>query len=238
MAFMDRENYSRRRVLRTGGSLAVIAGLAGCSGNQGNDSGGGATQGNDSGGGATEKSSGGTSQGTDGTSQQGTNGTTALVDTPLTVVALSTTTDKYQLNVFGPNSPSQGFPQLVSSPYLVYDAEKDEYIYNLLKDVTVDGKTMTVTMADGFTWHNGDPVTAQDLVTQFKILKMSGLSHRVLGDASGVVESIEQSGDLTAEIMLTDELNPNIVINGFRIAYLANTWNDTKMPHPKVTKNR
>jgi len=86
---------------------------------------------------------------------------------------------------------------------------KTQEIRDNLASVTVDGDTMTIEMQEEYTWHNGDPVTADDIVTQMKIAKLMGSSRRI-GNAKGIVDSVQKTGERTIEISMPAELNPTV----------------------------
>jgi peptide/nickel transport system substrate-binding protein len=69
----------------------------------------------------------------------------------------------------------------------------------------VDGRRLTVSLSDEYTWHNGDPVVADDVLTQFKIEQHLG------GRTGRVWEEIEAPDESTVEFVLSGT-NPNIFV--------------------------
>ncbi|WP_436927502.1 ABC transporter substrate-binding protein [Halosimplex amylolyticum] len=70
-----------------------------------------------------------------------------------------------------------------------------------------EGTTVTVTIREDANWHNGDPVTAQDLVTQMR------LNRHVYGDSYNVwafTDSVQTTGEKTVELTLASAVNPKI----------------------------
>jgi peptide/nickel transport system substrate-binding protein len=73
-----------------------------------------------------------------------------------------------------------------------------------------EGTTCTITLREGATWHGGEPVTAQDYVTQQQ------LNRYVFGEEFGIwafVESVEASEEKTVEVTLSSKVNPTILKN-------------------------
>ncbi|MFC6964632.1 ABC transporter substrate-binding protein [Halocatena marina] len=107
-------------------------------------------------------------------------------------------------------------PQFVNTPYLNYNNQTGELTNYLLKDISVDGNTMTISIRDGFKWHDGTAVTADDVVTQYRLAYMSGDDPRgAAGNLENLFDSfdgIRKTGDLSAEFKLANELNEQTAI--------------------------
>ncbi|MEF8800855.1 MAG: ABC transporter substrate-binding protein [Halolamina sp.] len=72
-----------------------------------------------------------------------------------------------------------------------------------LEDWSVDSETFTLTIREDFNWENGDPVTARDLITQFRLQKKT---EAAIWDFA---ESVEQGDDeKTVVFNLESETNP------------------------------
>ena len=69
----------------------------------------------------------------------------------------------------------------------------------VFEDMTVEGDTLTIAVRDDVTWHSGEPVTAEDVVTQ---VKMDVFMNQPPAD---VVDSVEMASEREAEITLTTE---------------------------------
>lgn len=72
------------------------------------------------------------------------------------------------------------------------------------KQWSIDGDTMTISLRDQ-TWHNGDRVTANDVVVQFRLAKYEG---SLIWD---YLESVSAVDDSTVRFDLNGELNPIVV---------------------------
>lgn len=90
-----------------------------------------------------------------------------------------------------------------------------EYYPVGLADYTIDGDTLTVEVLDGLTWHNGDPVTAEDYVRSVQIGYIAGEN---VADRLDDVEDMYAEDDATAVFELNDTYNP--------VALLTNVLNE------------
>jgi peptide/nickel transport system substrate-binding protein len=71
----------------------------------------------------------------------------------------------------------------------------------------MDGTTATLTLNSEMSWASGDPVTAEDVVTQLRL-------EAVIGEQIGnFLESVEAVDDTTVELQLNEEFNPNVFID-------------------------
>ncbi|WP_254280608.1 ABC transporter substrate-binding protein [Haloarcula marina] len=85
---------------------------------------------------------------------------------------------------------------------------------NIFDDWSVDGTTMSITMREDFTWHNGDPVNADDVVTQLKLGVLFGSARRV-ANASGILEdysAIKKTGEYSLEAEMAAPVNPKLAM--------------------------
>ncbi|MFB6189883.1 MAG: ABC transporter substrate-binding protein [Halapricum sp.] len=89
--------------------------------------------------------------------------------------------------------------------FVAYNFQKQKFQMAGLEDWSVDGKTFTLTIREGLNWSNGEPVTAQDLVTQLKLAKNLGSA---IWDFT---ESVEKKGKKTVVLHLKKETNPQLL---------------------------
>lgn len=192
----DRTAISRRRLLAltAGGS---VAGLAGCSGEGGNgtdDAAGGLTTASES------TDSGSTEEGT--TSSEGDSESsgnvwvtrTATVPTDITWNPYQDGGDWYTLSLI------HGFGASLSR------RKPLKWVPFLAENWSLDGKTFTIEMHDGFTWHNGNPVTADDYRLQYEISDHMGFGKHgaPLPSIDGYPEAVD---DYTLEMTLKEEMS-------------------------------
>jgi len=87
--------------------------------------------------------------------------------------------------------------------FVAYNFETQEFEMVGLEDWSVDGETFTLTIRKDLNWDNGEPVTAQDLVTQFR------LEEKTSGAIWDFAESVEAGeDDKTVVFELEEETNP------------------------------
>lgn len=114
--------------------------------------------------------------------------------------------------VAGSNSDPWSIPSLIYEPYLNYNIPNDEITYNLIDELSIDGSTLTFSIKDGRTWSNGNPVTSEDVVTQFKIAKAAGGDPRLTQNSPGsLYNEVSQVDEQTVEVELTDEFNERLI---------------------------
>jgi peptide/nickel transport system substrate-binding protein len=82
----------------------------------------------------------------------------------------------------------------------------------LFDELSIEGTTMTITVTEGVTWHDGDPITASDVVTQ---VKMDIFMQQPPGD---VIETAQALNEREVEIDLKTE-NREIVLGTYAGRY-------------------
>lgn len=109
---------------------------------------------------------------------------------------------------YNPYNPGQ-FAELgiTVDPLFQYNWFTGEYHGRIGEDLTIDGTTATLTLNPDMSWADGDPVVAEDLVTQFQL-------EAVIGKPIGnYFESVEALDETTIEMKLTQEFNPEVFID-------------------------
>lgn len=78
----------------------------------------------------------------------------------------------------------------------------------ILEDWEVNDSHMDVFIDDRWTWQNGEPITAEDLITKWR------LDYHMLGESLmwSLSESVEVVDDLTARINYSEEVNENVLL--------------------------
>ncbi|WP_254273147.1 ABC transporter substrate-binding protein [Haloarcula marina] len=90
--------------------------------------------------------------------------------------------------------------------FAAYNFSTQEFEMAGLESWNIEGQTVTLTLRDDLTWDTGDPVTAGDVITQFKLMKKTGAT---LWDFADSVEQGED--DKTVVINLKRPSNPEII---------------------------
>jgi len=194
----------RRREILMGIGTVGAMGVAGCLGGGG----GGGTD-------TPDDSDGGSDGGSDG------DGSTTEPDT----VAMSDQT--YRINVptlSGASNAGYNFAGAAENVgpvdamlfdwAIIANSQTGELAPHIFDDWSIDGTTMSITMREDFTWHNGDPVTADDVVTQLKMAALFGSARRV-GSAGGIIDgytAVQKTGEYSVEAEMTGELNPELAM--------------------------
>ncbi|QLC34775.1 twin-arginine translocation signal domain-containing protein (plasmid) [Halarchaeum sp. CBA1220] len=181
----------RRTFLKLSG-VAGAAALAGCSSETPSDGDGTTT---------TSTTSGGDSGGTG--------------DQSLTVPGTYVPTNM-QWNSYAPSHYSNPGRAFVFDPFIFYNQKTDTIIPTLFQDWEKDGDTLTVTLREGVTWHDGEPVTAEDFVTKYTIDK--GFQYTIanyITDATAVDET-------TVEYSLAQSYRSDLLVLTF-----SGSWMNT-----------
>lgn len=86
------------------------------------------------------------------------------------------------------------------------------WIPMLVKDWSMNGKTFTMELNDGFTWHNGKNVTAEDIVMQYEICKFmeAGKHYAPLEALDGLPKA---TGSHSIKMTLSEKLNQDVFLN-------------------------
>ncbi|MEF8894453.1 ABC transporter substrate-binding protein [Halodesulfurarchaeum sp.] len=95
-----------------------------------------------------------------------------------------------------------------------------EYHPYLISDWEIDGTTVTLTVREGQTWHNGDPVTGKEVANHIKLDLYNsggagGLGPYILPekDMNKIPERVQGTGDRTAKIELGWPVNEDILLS-------------------------
>lgn len=167
-------HLSRRGVLATSGGLAFTA-LAGCSGN-----GGSGDDGNQSNGGS----------GDDGNPER-------------FVYAFGRSPTDVQFNPFNAANWAQSLQDQLFHQ-MVRGYADGTIGSEFLEELSVDGRTLTAQLPEGFTWWNGDEVTSEDLFAKWEI-------QRLQDPEGSFVESNEIVDDYTVEQTYKNQVTPFLI---------------------------
>lgn len=184
-------NFSRRSLLAALGAGSATA-LAGCVGDQTADGGdGGNGNGSDGGGGNDSDGGGG-----------------GTVDRTFRA---PTTTNLGQIN-FNlytlKNTPDLTTTQTMYTPLTRYVPRETEFKSLVAKSWEMSDGSATVEIRSDLTWHNGDKFTADDLVAQFKLSKITGASLWTFAN------SVSAESETTVQFEV-DKVNPTVFWHTF-----------------------
>lgn len=88
-----------------------------------------------------------------------------------------------------------------------YDGEKDEYYYastmaSDFPELSEDGLTATIQIREGVKWHDGEPMTAEDVKFTFDAILDPETGAGMHGDFAGIIESVEVRDRYTVDLQL------------------------------------
>lgn len=92
-------------------------------------------------------------------------------------------------------------------PLFEYNWFTGEYHGRIGEDLSIDGTTATLTLNSDMSWADGDPVVAEDIVTQFR------LEAEIEETIGNYMESVEAVDETTVELELTEEFNPEVFVD-------------------------
>lgn len=197
MSRNDSPGPNRRQLLRATGAAGVV-GLAGCAGGgdgadgDGGDGGGTGNESDDSGDGDGE---------TETTTESG-----DPVD-PTFTAAMWTNPTSAQYNSYN----QKNYPGLVAlilyDQLARYDRVSQEFVPLALSewDIDLDAMTVTLTLVDGYTWHDGTPLRAKDLHGMILLDMLTNAPYTEHFESASVVD------DRTVEASLAVKVNPDIL---------------------------
>ncbi|SEP07578.1 peptide/nickel transport system substrate-binding protein [Halogranum amylolyticum] len=108
--------------------------------------------------------------------------------------------------------------------FMRYNLAKQKYEPYLIADYSLDGETMTLSVREDQTWHNGDQVTATDVANQIKLDIYNGgsLGQFVAPEDKGKVsERVTTVDDSTVELSLTMAANEEVLLAYLQPKYLV-----------------
>ncbi|MFC6723396.1 ABC transporter substrate-binding protein [Halobium palmae] len=141
------------------------------------------------------------SQGTgDGTQGSGAN----MVDRTF-YNATWTVPNQAQYNQYNPTNQTE-FPNYALFGWLArYAQTNDEWVPLLAEDWNLSGTSLTLNIDDSFVWHDGDPVTAEDVATKLRVEYAMGTT------LSNFLAGVEVPDETTLEIELQNETNETLL---------------------------
>lgn len=188
------EDRVDRRQLLGGLGTASLVTLAGCSSDTPNGSEGG---------------NGGKNGNTSGDGQSGTGG--ELIDPEFTGFTMTVPSNN-QYNPYNRKAFAGETATLLWDSLAVFNEKTREWTPLAAEDWSFGPEKGTVTLRESYTWTNGDPVTAADVVTPIRIDKHIGTG---LWD---FLDTVEAAGDRTVEFRFTKPTNPELP-KGYVLSY-------------------
>ncbi|MFC6734086.1 ABC transporter substrate-binding protein [Haladaptatus sp. DYSN1] len=164
---------SRRRLLRLTAATGLAGAVAGCTStdDSGNTTGTGTGDGGDS-----------------------------VMDNKLTMASnpnMPFEKNSWGMNGYNPQRKGGEISAIAIDRYMQFNPQTGEFLPRIAEEFSVADGILTVTMSDSYGWASGDPITAHDFATHYKILK--GMEYGV----GELFDSIEATDDRTVEISLT-----------------------------------
>lgn len=188
----DSSGVGRRQLLKSlpVGSTAIAAGLAGCQ---------------DQSSGSTDTPTSGNGDDDDESTDTTASGGTPIDDTY--TVGTSTTPRDPAFNRFNVTKDHGNVAGILFGQGMKYIVSDGEWAPELVKDYSVDGSTITFTVDDRYTWHNGEDVVAEDILTHYRLI-----NHTTDGGGPwNYVESMSAPDKYTWEVEMSDSYNQNVV---------------------------
>jgi peptide/nickel transport system substrate-binding protein len=108
--------------------------------------------------------------------------------------------------------------------FMKYNLATQEYSGYLIQDWEVTEETVTLTVREGQTWHDGTDVTATDVVNQIKLDIYNGgsLGNFVAPEDMGAVsERVTAPDETTVEITLAEPANETVLLSYIQPKYLV-----------------
>lgn len=151
-----------------------------------------------------------------GSNDSPTTGEDGVVDQEFVAPQLNAPPTDGHYNAVSGHSNYHAYPsRLLYDPLVQYNLATGEFVKYAISDWEITDTEVTLRIRDGLTWHDGDPVTARDLLTQFRLAKKM---ESTLWDYA---KSVERVDDSTVRINLEGPTNPDIIkftLSGMRVA--------------------
>lgn len=202
------EVLNRRRFVELVGVTGAAA-IAGCSQDGGTpsagDGDGGDGESSDGGSGDGGSGDGSSSDGgsSDGGSSDGESSGMTVHDVRH-VSGTNKSPKQVQFNPWGSN-PAQIADNVIYDKLANFNYADGEFKPALLSEWGYTGDAFEMTIQEGATWHNGDPVTAQDLKTYFEIQQVRETSTFDFADG------VEKVDDRTVALTIPGKVNPSLI---------------------------
>ena len=203
----SKADATRRRLLKTVAGGGTIA-LAGClGGDDSDDTDGSGNTDTDSGDGNADGDGNGDTDGGDMNTDTATSGPSVADVAFVTAGTPDSGESDDNYNIYSSNS-SFGINRKTGymfDPLVRYLWQSGEYVNLMLSEMSFDGQSMNLTIRDDYFWHNGDPVTAEDVAAKYKLNRYFLDATR--DDGHPFIESVSETGEHSISIDLKGEFN-------------------------------
>ncbi|WP_277554747.1 ABC transporter substrate-binding protein [Halobaculum limi] len=181
---------TRRRFLQAAGVTGAAA-IAGCAGsNTGTPT-------------ATDSDGGGGDGGSDGTQ---TSESDSLEMTDRTFVTATTSVPKdMQFNPYGQQYPDRAALAIFENLLYVNEATST-FMPGVLESWDIGSETVTLSVRDGFNWHSGDAVTAEDVAFKLKLEAYDGAAIGNIVAPENITVADESTVELGLDRAVSDEV--------------------------------
>lgn len=126
---------------------------------------------------------------------------------PAFTVSINTVPTDIQYNTYNATGgASAEINAMLFDPLVKNDRVNDEWIPVIIDNWEINGDTLDLELSGEHTWHDGDPVTAEDLATQFRIDLELGQP------TADFVSAVEVTGDQSMRVTLkSDTINTDLL---------------------------
>lgn len=132
------------------------------------------------------------------------------------VSATNVVPTQFQYNSYNPNNIGLNQVPTLADQLAWLNPNLMEFEPGAASDWSVEGQTATVTLQEGQTWHNGDDVTAEDLVIKLRI------GEYFEDPVWDYLDSVEEVDSRTVELSLSEEVN-NFIFQDTLLSMSLNT---------------
>lgn len=115
--------------------------------------------------------------------------------------------DSAQYNTFNPNNVANNVNEVLFDPLAGFNQQTNEWDFLIADELNVGADAATLTLSEDWTWHDGEDLTADDIVTQFRIAEYAG--NAVWDYLTGV----SASGDYEVTFEIDGDVNQDILRN-------------------------
>jgi peptide/nickel transport system substrate-binding protein len=94
----------------------------------------------------------------------------------------------------------------VTHPLVEFNDKSGEFVSMVLEEWSIDGQTATLKMREDHVWHDGEDVTAEDMVTKMKLDMFVG------SPLNDFLAGVSADGDYTVNLDLTEEISEQVLL--------------------------